>query len=422
MTEQTPEIVAAAELSPLSPRPLHTFTSSPISVPALQDQADNLDVASLDNLASANHFPIMAATHDADDIIVVAGSDESDASIADDDSFDAYGEDDDTQQQANEQGASNDDYANTFDSPPAQEADADQAASAAANTAPDSLSLAQPSEPLPNQASAALTSGDASPANPSSAQSATPSPPQPTEVAKPTADSQPDPVSRAANPNFPSQTAQPGPGPDEDFSSVPIDIEKLVDDLAAKAAAAPAPEPAHSSDEPSSAVLSQPPSSAPGPPQPSSLPPKPTMTQDAAHLNALPSSFHPSSTGGNPGYGASSASTGTASHAPFHVSAGQTSAHATPGAPGTSNDVVHTLPPPPSANFSGTAGSASYPQAQAYSNPAALPSQDPQPQDGQQSFDDFVADERRYMAEAKWERFPEGSRIFIGQSKPITLP
>ena len=25
-----------------------------------------------------------------------------------------------------------------------------------------------------------------------------------------------------------------------------------------------------------------------------------------------------------------------------------------------------------------------------------------------------MADERQYMSEAKWDRFPEGSRIFIG--------
>lgn len=29
-------------------------------------------------------------------------------------------------------------------------------------------------------------------------------------------------------------------------------------------------------------------------------------------------------------------------------------------------------------------------------------------------WDQFMADERQYMSEAKWDRFPEGSRIFIG--------
>ncbi|KAL8376002.1 hypothetical protein RB595_007217 [Gaeumannomyces hyphopodioides] len=33
---------------------------------------------------------------------------------------------------------------------------------------------------------------------------------------------------------------------------------------------------------------------------------------------------------------------------------------------------------------------------------------------GQQTYDMFLADERRYTAEAKWEKFPDGSRIFVG--------
>ncbi|KAL8406726.1 hypothetical protein RB596_005274 [Gaeumannomyces avenae] len=32
----------------------------------------------------------------------------------------------------------------------------------------------------------------------------------------------------------------------------------------------------------------------------------------------------------------------------------------------------------------------------------------------QQTYDMFLADERRYTAEAKWEKFPDGSRIFVG--------
>ncbi|KLU84727.1 hypothetical protein MAPG_03766 [Magnaporthiopsis poae ATCC 64411] len=33
---------------------------------------------------------------------------------------------------------------------------------------------------------------------------------------------------------------------------------------------------------------------------------------------------------------------------------------------------------------------------------------------GSQTYDMFLADERRYTAEAKWEKFPDGSRIFVG--------
>jgi hypothetical protein len=37
----------------------------------------------------------------------------------------------------------------------------------------------------------------------------------------------------------------------------------------------------------------------------------------------------------------------------------------------------------------------------------------------QQTWESFQADEKRYMTEAKWERFPDGSRIFIGELMPI---
>jgi hypothetical protein len=38
-----------------------------------------------------------------------------------------------------------------------------------------------------------------------------------------------------------------------------------------------------------------------------------------------------------------------------------------------------------------------------------------------QLWDQFQADEKRYTSEAKWERFPEGSRIFIGESATAML-
>jgi hypothetical protein len=48
-----------------------------------------------------------------------------------------------------------------------------------------------------------------------------------------------------------------------------------------------------------------------------------------------------------------------------------------------------------------------------------FPAQAVYPADGeddyQRKWDQFIADERQYMSEAKWDRFPEGSRIFIGK-------
>jgi hypothetical protein len=48
------------------------------------------------------------------------------------------------------------------------------------------------------------------------------------------------------------------------------------------------------------------------------------------------------------------------------------------------------------------------------SNPPGYPVDRAQDAEYQRQWDQFMADERQYMSEAKWDRFPEGSRIFIG--------
>ena len=79
--------------------------------------------------------------------------------------------------------------------------------------------------------------------------------------------------------------------------------------------------------------------------------------------------------------------------------------HAT-GPPGSSTDGPASLPAPP-------AGGVNTPSLHAQ---AALghPGDGRQEGDYQRQWDQFMADERQYMSEAKWDRFPEGSRIFIG--------
>ena len=86
------------------------------------------------------------------------------------------------------------------------------------------------------------------------------------------------------------------------------------------------------------------------------------------------------------------------------------------GTPGAANDGISSLPPPPPAAFGAP------PHAHAH-----LPSAHHMPVGDasagnfhsssiKQLWDQFQADEKRYTSEAKWERFPEGSRIFIGES------
>lgn len=111
------------------------------------------------------------------------------------------------------------------------------------------------------------------------------------------------------------------------------------------------------------------------------------------------------------------------------------------GAPGTSTDPRNSLPPPPSASFNpppslSTPPTMSYP---AYPPPPQRlfaqdhPTQSIEPADAsdddevqwapgvQKLYDEFLADERMYVAEGLWDRFPAGSRLFIGKRNHVYL-
>lgn len=88
----------------------------------------------------------------------------------------------------------------------------------------------------------------------------------------------------------------------------------------------------------------------------------------------------------------------------------------------------HHLPPAPGTNKSPTypnGGSPTQaPGSAAGTSPSQTPTQRHAPRfpsnsapssDYQRKWDQFMVDERQYMSEAKWDRFPEGSRIFIGK-------
>jgi hypothetical protein len=71
------------------------------------------------------------------------------------------------------------------------------------------------------------------------------------------------------------------------------------------------------------------------------------------------------------------------------------------------------LPPPPSATFQ-QPPITSYPLP---SPPVARPATDedgPFPPELERPYEDFLQDERQNVTDAKWEKFPEGSRLFIG--------
>ncbi|KAE9369568.1 hypothetical protein N431DRAFT_493362 [Stipitochalara longipes BDJ] len=102
------------------------------------------------------------------------------------------------------------------------------------------------------------------------------------------------------------------------------------------------------------------------------------------------------------------------------------------GAPGTSTDPRGGLPPPPSASFRPThmsSGSPISPASYIQSNRSvgqdrqfnSIESQDEADEadakwgpDVQKIYDEFLADERMYVQEGLWDKFPLNSRLFIG--------
>jgi hypothetical protein len=302
-----------------------------------------------------------------------------DESIADDDSFDAYGEDDDAagQDQQMQIATGNDDYAKTFDSPmrtrtEATEPDPDAANPQSASDASESMKNSSVSDPLKSQ------SPVAPPATSSSLEARLPSNPA---VDKEAAT---DPL-QAKSPSIPA----------DDENDVGVDIQKLVDDITARAKTTNIPSPTTPlPPTPSSASL--------GTSQPSSLPPKPSLPQlpSQPSVHSLPSTaraFHsrtPSSHDTPPAPGTTSYS-----------------------APGTSGDAMSSLPPPP-ASFTASRPFAPLPNIPPVPTGARSARDDLQ---GIQNWDEFQADEKRYLTEAKWEKFPDGSRIFIGKFLPTSM-
>lgn len=476
---ESPKLEAVANLSPVSPRPLHNTYTLPQVLPELQDRAEDPDVVPLEPSTFRTAAAAMAPNPDPDPPLqgldaaaaaaaaAVEGSPDSDGndaqsqdvSIADDDSFDAYDEDGSGQEQEHQQQEEsaglepeNDDYARTFDSPKEQaevadeEGEAQQPQHEDVTETPESMNISEQLAGVPEQSAAQIVSADPTapgvPAQDASQPSHTADPAQDALV-PPESDHQPAPApavvqealphaSASEHPSLPQQSQQsvsspdpdkvdpdkldkaapseeqPGVQPDEDVDmnaggdsdATAIDIQKLVDEITAKAEAeasseqppakpsAPAPAPASAplqTQSPPSMDVDQP-----------SLPPKPALTQEQSQQTYSQATYHHGSLPNAPPY--SSAPPASPSQPAF--------GGVTNGAPG-----AHMSQPP---TYNPTPPFASYPNAYP---PGTAPSQAPANNGAglQQTYDEFLADERKHMSEAKWERFPDGSRIFIGE-------
>ncbi|KAK4100386.1 hypothetical protein N658DRAFT_101868 [Parathielavia hyrcaniae] len=429
MPGRSPEIVAAASLSPLSPIPVSIQKNAiqATVVPNLQDQAATAGEAALLSVAQPSssvphHQSTMDAKAEASDMsdtIVVAGDGYSDESHDESDESIDYGEGENGQEQEQDNiepdAAANDDYAQTFDSPAAQ-ADQSVAEDAQPDVSMASDSMNSPSAPdpaavpsdrpsslppppalLPTDDSAPATSSSSEQANGSETPSETPTAAPETSPlsAAPATDSAADsPEKQSPSVSGPDAApaaaapAAPTP-PDEDDAAV--DIQKLVDDITSRAIETASPSnappaqatPVSTQAAPATLTVSHPPS----------LPPKPSLPNPPASLPAIPPAHYSFQSRG---------SNGAAPAVPMTI--------ASPGAHGpyNPNEGISSLPAPPPGGFGGSSHTHHLPRnGDAFSG--SYPGSSIK-----QLWEQFQADEKRYTSEAKWERFPEGSRIFIG--------
>ncbi|KAK1982241.1 RNA recognition domain-containing protein [Colletotrichum cereale] len=413
--EATPEFEAtAADLSPYCPSPLHS--AAPAVVPALQDTADILDAMStsaqtngvahggVDAFAPA---PVVASVPT--DSYAFADSGDANGDDNDDvDSLDdAYGEEEETdtdkvQERQVEPDAGEDDYLKIFDSPP-RDADEDGADQDDVSKAPESMhysaasaSLTSPPQGVPPpvadsssaRAAAAAAAADQSSTNPA---------PSTTATAHQGADlSAPNSTASIAESNARNDNA-----PEDDHAA---DISRLVAEMTGQTSESSAGQsPAGSTqnhDAQSSSNLN--------PSASATLPPRPPMPQQTA--STFPPEdyrgFHQQN--GAPQAPSNMTAPPTPGQPSTYVSAGA------PGAPGTTSDAFGGLPPPPATGLNAAVPITSM-TAPPYPNHAGHAANEPdETTDRQKHWDTFVNDERRYMADAKWDRFPDGSRIFIG--------
>ncbi|RDA91300.1 hypothetical protein CP533_6331 [Ophiocordyceps camponoti-saundersi (nom. inval.)] len=193
----------------------------------------------------------------------------------------------------------------------------------------------------------------------------------------------------ASEPLLPSTapTQQPPPPPpdaDAESRDSSLDIQKLVADLTAQ----PAETGSEPSAEPSAAL-----------PSSSSLPPRPPQPQTGSPSYAAPNNSS-----------VAAVTSSVVASTSEQSSSGIFPAGAVPAEPAGS------------VLASPTAGMEANPAA-AFLNvqphapqPAPAQSKDGESEaaDYQRQWEQFTTDERQYMSDAKWDRFPEGSRIFIG--------
>lgn len=435
--EQTPEIHSIANLSPVSPSPVHTTTVS--ALPALQNQADYLggDPADQARAIAMAHIQAENARSKAD---ADAGSGAAGEDVGMDD--DLYGDAEHvepppvaTKAQEHSATEADDEYAKTFDSPTSEEMGGlNEQGSEMQRGGPPGTTDTGTIEHL-NVSSVQSSTGASGPIQPTPALDASTT--AVADIATPQASTVPSlsstdiPLSHPSLPARPdaeetpvdvesSKGAYPVPSSDPSSQQMPDSAPSPRTDRSnASRSHVPVPLTGQSTagqvnqnnSEPSS--LPQPPPNPPSngrhilPPASADLPSRPPVDMNrmrdpakAAARHGAPKSLSKANSQA-PGVGPSFPSAPGLPRAPAPGMTESLSALGPP--PGPSNP---SLPAPPAMSATTSGPPLHYP-----GRPGG---KDGHRGDYQSKWDAYQADEKRYTLEQKWDRFPEGSRVFIG--------
>ncbi|KAL7619440.1 nuclear polyadenylated RNA-binding protein 3 [Parahypoxylon ruwenzoriense] len=432
MTDKSPELLATADLTPVSPAPLHP--SSPIVVPSLQDQADTLCTMSLTNndpvitpsapnaeqaeTADRNGILAINSRDDAPGTNVASTASSHDFDLEDDSDEDLgveeeeYESEEQEREQEQEQEKSRKEKKTTsatdeegITQHPSHQGGATEVHQDVSKTIESTLS-SDTSQSLTNHSELVVPAHEVS--STSVAQSVPQSAPNPSLLqaqGPPQGLQEPqEPQGRAVvatsstgttgAPQPPTTTDAPTKKSDytPNATNNEIDIQSLVDKIIGNAPTS----------DPNQMPASQTSASLSATSQTASLPPRPPMPQPPAqsyvrpedaliyqqalsHPNAATPSSLPPPPGTYPAGAPGIAPDGRSNFSPL-------------SAPTLSSLPAHSFPVPQfdPAYIAAAAGA------------------QPHITDQSQRWETFLQEERRYVSEAKWDRFPEGSRLFIG--------
>ncbi|TVY49264.1 putative RNA-binding protein [Lachnellula occidentalis] len=414
MTDEAPEF-RTKTLSPFSPLPVHP--PEPSNIPVLQNQIDPVFNMTSTHIDNSPPHPLVTAPADSSQPTIPENPDEHSPS-ADSSFSDAYREQptDDQGKDANIKGGDQDreitdDYAMTFDSDGEERTSSQDLSQANIEQTAESLPVTVPATNLPPSLVHDF-SHVAVPANDHTTHTI-PSPSLPVS-ADATADYFSDGSADVSKPteNITAESTAPKTHTYEGITNGDIDIQQLLDNITANA----------EKNEPTSTTPAQP--STPNStlskgsstlPSHASLPPRPQVLQNRNYPDDM-QKYH----AGPPGVPQQANSSRPVGAPPSLVGA---------GAPGTSTDPRGGLPPPPVASFrppssANSTSPSSYthlnrPPGQSQARPFDVEDEADETDarwgpDVQKIYDEFLVNERMYVTEGIWDRFPKKSRLFIG--------